>query len=105
MPIEKEKFNSVIDLIREKLGDANSALVSEDLLSLVSSFNTSVDDYNSLNETSQKLKKENEELLKVNGRLFQKIGFDTPKEKEKEIEKDDNEIDISTIINSKGEFI
>ena len=54
----------------------------------------------------KKLEEDNAELLKVNGKLFQKIGFD--KEEEEEVEEkveDVEEVKIEDVIDEKGELI
>ena len=50
------------------------------------------------------LKKDKDELLKVNGKLFQKIGFEKEEEKPT-LPQEQAEIKIEDIINDKGELI
>lgn len=106
--ITKEDFEKVISGLKGKLDETTTALVSEELLETVGAFNSGYDDYLKVKEENEKLKNEKEELLKINGRLYQKIGFDRDEENEKESEKivnEDEEIDIDDIINEKGELI
>ena len=61
-----------------------------------------------MGEQNKKLQEEKEELLKVNGRLYQKIGFDKVEEETKnEIKQENNntEIKVEDVINEKGEII
>lgn len=105
--ISKEEFEKLINNLKEKLDDTTSALVSEELLAILSSFNTGFDDYEKMGQDMEKLKKDNDELLKVNGRLYQKIGFDKPVENE-EVEdnkEDEGSIQIEDVIDEKGEII
>ena len=54
----------------------------------------------------KKLKNEKDELLKVNGKLYQRIGFDKEETKEEKEENDDTEeIKIEDVIDEKGELI
>ena len=105
--ISKEEFEKLINNLKEKLDDTTSALVSEELLAILSSFNAGFDDYEKIDQDMEKLKKDNDELLKVNGRLYQKIGFDKPVENEEvEDEKEDEEsIKIEDVIDEKGDLI
>ena len=104
--ITKEDFEKLVSNLRNKLDDTSSALVSEETLATISAFNNGYDEYESLKEENEKLKAEKEELLKVNGRLYQKIGFETPEEKEEEIAEDSKEeIRIEDVIDEKGDLI
>lgn len=105
--MSKDEFAKIIDALKEKLDETTNALVSEELLAILSAYNTAVDD----NETSvaeiEKLKGEKEELLKVNGKLYQKIGFDKEDEPDPEPTEDEKEeeITIDDVIDEKGDLI
>lgn len=105
--MSKDEFAKIIDALKEKLDETTNALVSEELLAILSAYNTAVDD----NETSvaeiEKLKGEKEELLKVNGKLYQKIGFDKEDESDPEPTEDEKEeeITIDDVIDEKGDLI
>lgn len=105
--ISKEEFEELINNLRGKLDETTLALVSEEILATLSAFNNAYDEYTKTVEEVEKLKGEKEELLKVNGKLYQRIGFDN--EEEKEEEKDDNveeeKIDIEDVIDEKGDLI
>lgn len=107
--ISKDDFSSQIDNLKTKLGDTNGALVSDDLLSTKSAYNGLYDENEENKAEIEKLKSENEELLKVNGKLYQKIGMQDIKEEQKKVSDDGDEkqekTDISTLINEKGDFI
>lgn len=104
--LTKEEFEKLINSIKEKLDETTQALLSEDLLGILSSYNMAIDEVASLGDKISKLEVDKEDLLKVNGRLFQKIGFDKEEEK-KEEEKEDNgeELKIEDVIDEKGELI
>lgn len=105
--VNKEEFENIVNAVREKLDDTSSALISEELLATISAFNNSVDEFEDLKLENEKLKEDKEELLKVNGKLYQKIGFDKTEEEKVEEEKDDEEekITIEDVIDEKGEMI
>ena len=104
--ISKEDFEKLINNLRDKLDETTVALVSEEILATISAYNNGFDEYTKSVEEVEKLKGEKEELLKVNGKLYQRIGFDR-EEKEDNIEdiKDEEEIKIEDVIDEKGELI
>ena len=104
--ISKEEFEKLINNLRDKLDETTVALVSEEILATISAYNNGFDEYTKSVEEIEKLKGEKEELLKVNGKLYQRIGFDR-EEKEDNIEdgKDEEEIKIEDVIDEKGELI
>ena len=105
--ISKEEFETLINNLRDKLDETTVALVSEEILATISAYNNGYDEYTKSVEEVEKLKGEKEELLKVNGKLYQRIGFDREEEKEDNIEdlKDEEEIKIEDVIDEKGELI
>ena len=104
--LSKEEFEKLINNLRDKLDDTTVALVSEEILATISAYNNGFDEYEKSTEEVEKLKGEKEELLKVNGKLYQRIGFDR-EEKNDNIEdkKDEEEIKIEDVIDEKGELI
>ena len=104
--INKEEFETLINNLRSKLDETSSALVSEEILATLSAYNSGYDEFIEKEEEVEKLKNEKEELLKVNGKLYQKIGFE--KEETEETKNDDvekEELKIEDVINEKGEMI
>lgn len=108
--MNKEEFNSLIEDIRNNIGSETSALNSEKFLGIQGAYSESLDKIDSLNNEISKLKASNDELLKVNGSLYLKIG----KEQNQEVSFQNNnadenqevkKIDISTLINEKGDLI
>lgn len=104
--LSKEEFEKLINNLRDKLDETTVALVSEEILATISAYNNGFDEYTKSVEEVEKLKGEKEELLKVNGKLYQRIGFDR-EEKEDNIEdvKNEEEIKIEDVIDEKGELI
>ena len=105
--LSKEEFEKLINNLRDKLDETTVALVSEELLALLSNYNNGFDEYERSGEEVEKLKGEKEELLKVNGKLYQRIGFDR-EEKEDNIEDvkdEEEETKIEDVIDEKGELI
>lgn len=103
--LSKDDFEVLINNLREKLDETTSALVSEEILATLSAYNNGFDEYEKSVEEVEKLKSEKEELLKVNGKLYQQIGFDKDEEKEEEKEDTSDEIKIEDVIDEKGDLI
>ena len=103
--LTKEEFKNLITSIKEKLDDTTQALVSEELLNVLTNYNLAVDEIESKTQSVADLTKDNEELLKVNGKLFQKIGFEKVETETEEPKSKDEEIKLEEIINEKGEMI
>lgn len=106
--ISKDDFENLMNALREKLDETTVALISDELLNIVSVYTTAYDEYESMKEEVDKLKNEKDELLKVNGKLYQRIGFDKVEEKDDNIEEkesDEEELTIEDVIDEKGELI
>ena len=104
--LTKEDFEQLISSMKEKLDETMQALLSEDLLGVLASYNNALDKIAELDEKVVKLEGDKEELLKVNGSLFQKIGFDKEEEKVEMENVDDGEkLEIEDVIDEKGELI
>lgn len=105
--ISKEEFETLINNLRDKLDETTSALASEEILATISAYNNGFDEYEKAVEEVEKLKGEKEELLKVNGKLYQKIGFDKEEKEDDKFEDDEDkeEIKIEDVIDEKGDLI
>lgn len=105
--LSKEEFEKLINNLRDKLDETTVALVSEEILETISAYNNGFDEYEKSVEEVEKLKSEKEELLKVNGKLYQRIGFDKEEtiEENKDDVEDEEEIKIEDVIDEKGELI
>lgn len=103
-----EELETLVNSIREKLGEDASAMVSEDLLNIVSNYKLGIDEIAKLTDEVGTLKEEKDELLKVNGRLFQKVGFEKEEVKDEIIEKHEDEMSaeevIEDLIDERGEI-
>lgn len=103
-----DELKALIDKIKEGMDETQSALISEDLLSIVSNYQLASNRIKEVEEELEKIKADNEELLKVNGRLFQKIGFEEDiKDESAELpsEESEEEITVEDVIDEKGDLI
>lgn len=103
--MSKEEFENAINSLKEKLDETTQAMVSEELIAIMGAYNSLVDEKAEVEEEKAKLEGEKEELLKVNGKLFQKVGFDKEDEEEKVEEDEEEKIDVEDVIDEKGEII
>lgn len=101
-----EELETLVNEIKDKLDETTGALISEDLLNIVSNYKLGIDEVSRLAEEVETLKSEKDELLKVNGRLFQKVGFDKEEEEKEETSEDvSEELTVEDVIDEKGELI
>ena len=105
--LNKDDFGSLINQLKGKLTEESSALISDDLLSVITNYNATLDEIEKNQNDINTLKSEKEDLLKVNAKLYQRIGFDKEEEKQEEQEKNEEQdvTDINDIVNEKGELI
>lgn len=105
--LTKEEFEGLITSIKDKLDETTQALISDDLVGVLSSYSNALDEIASLGEKIVGLETDKEELLKVNGRLFQKVGFDKEEVEEKidEVGEEEEKLEIEDVIDEKGELI
>ena len=103
-----EELETLVNAIREKIGEDASAMVSEDLLNIVSNYKLGIDEVERLTGEVDSLKVEKDELLKVNGKLFQKVGFEKEVVEDEIIEKHEDEKTadeiIEDLIDERGEI-
>lgn len=105
-----DKFNETIDHIKEKVGEENSALISDELISLMTEHKCLTEQDNDKAKQIETLKSEKDDLVNANAKLFRRLGFEdeqktsftTPDNTEKESVE---EIKLGDIINQKGELI
>lgn len=100
----REELESYISDMRSQLDENTSALLSENFLSIIANYGNALDRIVELENENTNLKNTNDELLKVNGKLFQKIGFEK-EEIEEKTEETPEEIKIEDVVNEKGELI
>lgn len=103
-----EELETLVNAIREKIGEDASAMVSEDLLNIVSNYKLGIDEVEKLTGEVDSLKAEKDELLKVNGKLFQKVGFEKEVVEDEIVEKHEDEKTadeiIEDLIDERGEI-
>ena len=102
----KEEIEKIIEALKGKLDETTNALVSDELVSILGAVSGIDEKIAELNDTIETLKSEKEEILKVNGKLYQKIGFDEPAEETaEEIAEEEVEEKIEDIIDENGNIL
>ena len=105
-----DKFNETIDHIKEKVGEENSALISDELISLMTEHKSLTEQDNEKSKQIETLKSEKDDLVNANAKLFRRLGFEDEQKtnfitNETEQKTEVEEIKIGDIINEKGEII
>ena len=105
-----DKFNETIDHIKEKVGEENSALISDELISLMTEHKSLTEQDNEKSKQIETLKSEKDDLVNANAKLFRRLGFEDEQKtnfitNEAEQKTEVEEIKIGDIINEKGEII
>lgn len=107
--MQTDKFNELINGVREKLGEENTSLIADDLAILISD-NAQVNSELEEKESKiEKLGKDKENLIKVNGNLLQQVTDDKIENDDinfnKSEEKENKPFSFKAQFNEKGEFI
>lgn len=106
-----DKFEETISSIKEKVGEENSALISDDIITLMTEHKSLTEQNEANVKQIETLKADKNDLLGVNAKLFQRIGFEdsekmTFSEQNKAQQNGEpEEIKIGDVINSKGDII
>lgn len=106
--MKTEDFENIINSMRTKLGEENSALIADDLGTLITD-NTQMNSEIKTKDTQiSKLKQDKENLITSNGNLLQQIsmGDDTSsRPSNKKEEKEDKKFSFKSCFDEKGNFI
>ena len=106
-----DNFNKTIDHIKEKVGEENSALISDELISLMTEHKSLTEQSNEQTKQIETLKSEKDDLVNANAKLFRRLGFEDEEKttynnaNQTEPAKGSEEIKIGDIINEKGEIL
>lgn len=106
--MKKEDHDKIISSIQEKAGDEVSGVIADDLGLLITDNSNMLDIIEKQNKQIEKLEKQNNNLVAVNGNLLQQVGmseYDDDKtfsKKEEEIKKPFN---YKSVFDENGNFI
>lgn len=102
--MEGEELDEFFSSIKEKLGEENSALISDDLGNIITK-NTEV--YNTLKNKDkeiERLNNLNQKLVSANGSLLQQVSMGYEKPKNKESEEPKKPFNFRDAFDEKGNF-
>ena len=102
--MNSEELNTFLDSMKEKLGEENSALISDDLGNLITK-NTEI--YNTLSNKDKeitRLNDLNQKLVSANGSLLQQVGAGFEKSGHSEEEPPKKSFDFRDAFDEKGRF-
>ena len=103
--MEENEMNTLIEEMRNAIGEDNSAKISEQLVKIVNANNSQNSKIATLETEKTKLENDKTELLKTNGSLLQQITVPKKDIENKNQEKEDNEkLSIDDIFDEKGNF-
>lgn len=103
--MKKEDIEKLTNSMIEKLGEENSALIADDIGTIISDNNLMNSEIETKNNQITKLQEDKERLITTNGNLLKQIpiGFEKPKNQEKEDKKQD--FSFKNVFDEKGNFI
>lgn len=104
--MKNNEMETFTNTLREKLGEENSALIADDLGTLITDNSTMNSTLESKDKEIEQLRKTNENLIKVNGNLLQQVsmGEDTQSFSKKE-ENEKKPFSFKSAFDDKGNFI
>ena len=102
--MKQEDFETLQNNMKEKLGDTNFALISDDIATLMTDNNSMNTQISERDTQIQKLNQDKSNLIETNGNLMQKIsvGFQEPTQAQKEAE--NPKIVLKDCFDEKGNF-
>lgn len=111
--MDESQLDELFNNVKEKIGEENYALISDDVLNIRSGLITQINNSKEKDNKISELEKKREELLIANGNLFQKIQFDQNQANKSNDnsflnnlqQKEEQKIELSDFIDEKGGFI
>lgn len=103
--MKKEEMETLAINIQKKLGKEQSALINDDLATILldnASMNTELE---TRQTTIQNLQKDKEDLIMTNNRLFQQVAVGEETSPTKEKEKKKEPFSFKSVFDEKGNFI
>lgn len=105
----EDDITKAVAQIKDKIGEENSALVSDELAAILSSHQAGLEQKAADDKTISTLKSDKENLVNANAKLFQRLGFEEEKpttfDRPLPPETEREPLKISDVINSKGDII
>lgn len=103
--MNNEELEAITNSIKSKLGEENTALIVDDLGTLISKNSLAYNNLLSKDNEINKLKDDKEKLVMANGNLLQQVAMtNTTKKDEKDEEDNLVDFDFKSVFDSKGKF-
>lgn len=103
--MKADEFQNKLNSIQEKIGQDASALILDDIATLITDNQNMNKEIDTKDNEISNLKKTNETLQTVNGNLLQQIGVENdPKLNKKEDEKPKQDFDFRSCFDEKRKF-
>lgn len=106
--MKKEDHDKIISSIQEKAGDEVSGVIADDLGLLITDNSNMLDIIEKQNKQIEKLEKQNNNLVAVNGNLLQQVGmseYDDDKTFSKKEEEPKKAFNYKSVFDENGNFI
>lgn len=103
--MNNDKLNTIINNIKEKVGDDNSAIINDDLVNLMNESNLDNQTIEQKENEQKELQVKYNKLLETNGNLMQKISFGEEKKETEKKDEEKNEFSFKSCFDEKGNFI
>ena len=104
--MKEEVIKAFTDSLKEKLGEENMAMISDDLGTLMTQNSSVINESIKKDETLKTLKENNERLVMANANLLQQIPVhpEYDKHQEKEEEEEKRSFSFRSVFDEKGNF-
>lgn len=104
--MREEDLKAFTESLKEKLGDENMAMISDDLGTLMTQNSTAVSESLKKDETLKTLRENNERLVMANANLLQQIPAhpDYDKHQEKDEMEEKKSFSFRSVFDEKGNF-
>ena len=103
--MNSEELNTFLTSMKDKLGEENSALISDDLGNLITKNTEVFNTLNNKNKEIERLNDLNQKLVSANGSLLQQVGAGMEKSTHGEVEETPKKsFDFRDAFDEKGRF-
>lgn len=103
--MKNEDMENISNKIKEKLGDEKSAIISEELVQIITDNTNRNKDLENQNNQIEKLKNEKNELIETNGKLFQQVTMAPDEPKPNSSKEEPKKFCFKSVFDEKGNFI
>ena len=103
--MDEKQLQKISTSIKKKIGEENYAKIADDMGTLITGNTANLDKIKKGEEQINELKETNQQLITANGNLLKQVPMGTEDTTQDEETKASDKIQLSDIINEKGELI